>query len=1186
MNAIRRFFTNWWVVSILATALIATALALALPIWLDPLRPWWARALLAGVPVLIWAGLALWRILKRRKAADRIEKAIVEPSALDREQAQVGERLKEALEQLKKSAGGKRDYLYAKPWYVIIGPPGAGKTTALLKSGLRFPYADAALKGVGGTRNVDFWFAEEAVLVDTAGRYTSQDSDAQRDRDGWKAFLGLLRKNRPLQPVNGVFIAIGLDDIATAQAAQLDEHANTIRRRIEELQEGLEVKPPVYVFFTKADKIAGFTEYFEDLDAESRRSVLGVTFPWNKAEPVQSEMLAEEFDLLAQAVADRTSKRIQAEMDIARRGLIVGFSPQLTGLRARVIRFLEGVAPAASGPRRALLRGFYFTSGVQVGAPLDRILGGLALAYDQPRAALAGRGEGRSFFLNRLLNEVAFAEAGLVSADPKAVARRRAVMIGAFAGVGVLTVAALGLWTTSFLNNRAFQTKLAGASAQVQADLKASGIDLAEVRSTDPDLEAAASVLRTLRNLPRGYAEQRRGGTPLMMGFGLYQEQLATESELAYREGLQRIMLPRILLRLEQVIRAGGSNAMAVYDPLKVYLMLGGQGPFDAKTIKNWVMDDWAAESLPGPDREQLRNELAQHLDALLADPQLGRVWPGGKAPLDGQLIASARSSVQTLSLADRAYLLLKAAADTAEQPDWTADTVLSAGSAKAFANPDAVMALRVPFFYTKPGYAFYQVGLQKAQADLQRDLWVLGADAETAGLRAQMSSVRPGVAGLYAQDYIKAWNTVIATLQPANYATDPAALSAFVAQPSPLKLILLEVRKNTLFPPARGGGLTGQVANRVASRVGLSGQLSRELAGSALKQAAGGQIDAGAQIDAEFRTIHVYVGDEKRAGEIDAFVNAIREAGKAQMAAATAGGGVAAAATQGNLALATGSLSMAAAGAPPALLNFVTTAISGGKAAAVSSGRGAVAQTYAAQILGPCQATVEDKYPFYGAAQADAPVADMLRIFGLNGTLDNFIRADLSSLLDASKPIWRWRSEDPIAAGFNPVSAGQLQKAAQVRDLLSGQLVLKVSLVSLGGAVGAADFVAGDQAYRFEPGATGERTIAWSATGSLPEATVTLYPAAATQPTASADAPADAARPAAKKELAQFRFEGPWALFRLFEAARKENAGPTQVKATFGDGAAFATFMITLPSGESPFSRGGMWSFRCPAAL
>ena len=96
--------------------------------------------------------------------------------------------------------------------------------------------------------------------------------------------------------------------------------------------------------------------------------------------------------------------------------------------------------------------------------------------------------------------------------------------------------------------------------------------------------------------------------------------------------------------------------------------------------------------------------------------------------------------------------------------------------------------------------------------------------------------------------------------------------------------------------------------------------------------------------------------------------------------------------------------------------------------------------------------------------------------------------------------------------------------------------------------------------------GATGARPLFWSIGAGLPEAHVTLFSGAT--------------------EVKRFTAEGPWALFRLLDQSQRENAGPTAVKSTFGQGAQFATFKIYMPSDKSPFGRGGLWSFRCPAKL
>src|SRR5262249_19672482 len=111
----------------------------------------------------------------------------------------------------------KRTNVEKLPWYICIGAPGSGKTTALVNSGLEFllpkPEGPAALAGGGGTRNCDWWFADQAVLIDTAGRYTTQDSDARADAAAWHGFLAMLKESRPQQPLNGAFVTVSVSDL-------------------------------------------------------------------------------------------------------------------------------------------------------------------------------------------------------------------------------------------------------------------------------------------------------------------------------------------------------------------------------------------------------------------------------------------------------------------------------------------------------------------------------------------------------------------------------------------------------------------------------------------------------------------------------------------------------------------------------------------------------------------------------------------------------------------------------------------------------------------------------------------------------------------------------------------------------------------------------------------------------------
>ncbi len=203
-----------------------------------PLDSEFSRALTIALIAVVWLGRMLLARLRGSQASARLAAAVVSVSHRDQERpsaeaAKLRERFEEAVTALTRGKAEGRT-LYDLPWYVFIGAPGSGKTTALLNAGLRFPSEQrsgrAAVRGVGGTRNCDWWFTDEAVFLDTAGRYTTQDSDASSDAEGWREFLALLTKYRQRRPINGIVLTISAQDLLTQSDAGREAHVDAARR--------------------------------------------------------------------------------------------------------------------------------------------------------------------------------------------------------------------------------------------------------------------------------------------------------------------------------------------------------------------------------------------------------------------------------------------------------------------------------------------------------------------------------------------------------------------------------------------------------------------------------------------------------------------------------------------------------------------------------------------------------------------------------------------------------------------------------------------------------------------------------------------------------------------------------------------------------------------------------------------
>ena len=693
-------------------------------------------------------GLRIWR---RRKSSEQLAEGIGEAAKEEDDGVVLKDKMKDALATLKKAGGGKGDYLYDLPWYVIIGPPGAGKTTALVNSGLKFPLSrgatPAAVAGVGGTRYCDWWFTEDAVLIDTAGRYTTQDSDATSDKKSWFSFLDLLKKNRPRQPINGVIVAISLEDLMTLSSAEIASHSDAIRARLLELHDRLKVDFPVYAVFTKGDLVAGFMEFFGSLGENGRKQVWGATFQTNDKTRNLVGEVPFEFDALIERLNIDLTDRLQEEPAPSTRVALFGFPAQMAALKRPIFDFLNSIFEPTRYHANATLRGFYFTSGTQEGTPIDQVIGALARSFGAEEVAGASySGKGRSYFLTDLINKVIIGEAAWVSTDWRAVRRALILKVAAYTCILAFAAAAVTAWWISYSHNRDL---IAQTDTRIEAYRAAAGPLATEKIISDRALERVEPLLRRLRFLPAGYAS-RGTPVPLAAKFGLSQyERIQSSSENAYRIALERMFRPRLMFRLEELLEANRNVPGFLYEALKVYLMLGGQQPVDRELVLQWMRRDWADTLYPGAGNAGGRKALEEHLVALLD-------LEAGNEPLftlHGPLIEETQKTLARLSVSQRAYELLKSQARSAALPDWVParnggqDFALVFG---AVGNQD-LESVRVPGFFT---YAGFQRGFVEQLGDIaeqvKKERWVLGPAGEQTAVQAQYDALGPALLELY----------------------------------------------------------------------------------------------------------------------------------------------------------------------------------------------------------------------------------------------------------------------------------------------------------------------------------------------------------------------------------------------------------------------------------------------------
>ena len=699
-----------------------------------PLEPVWVRAVTIAVIALIylvWAIYTLWNLIRNDEAfAKRLfgrDKNAPKVLAKDEVRA-IADIARKSVGQLKQMhitmAGGTgslvgalrrlvegKRYLYELPWYMIIGTPGAGKTSALLNSGLKFPVAEQmgtasaqmTLSQNAGTLNCAWWFTNDAVLIDTAGRYTNpadgrgfkrlnppKDAEApaepvdpslreQTNAAEWKGFLGVLRQVRSRAPINGALLAVDVAKLLGDDDAEAMAHAAQLRARLGELRQELGIRFPVYVVLTKTDLLRGFAEYFSSLTTEARAQVWGFTLPWveqgkAKAAPLAPQ-IERELEALQRRVADGVATRLQEEFELDRRQALYVLPHELAALAPRLATLLDAVFSDSRYDTTQLthtLRGVYFTSAMQyedrkviadrraLVPRLRQALSGMAARMRTGEsvnnyALLSAQGHAsstRSFFMTDALTRVIFPEAHLVKPNLKWEARFRLLRLVGHALVVLIFLWLSGALVLSHSNNQSYLADVGGKTETLTDKLK----ELITHQGTDKMIEVLglAQALPTHSGLDLG---DPSGGYL----YGLYAAgPVADAAHIAYGNLQDRLILPVLTQRMESVMRAAVANAdsKTAYDTLHVYLLLHDKEHYTgtaAQEVRTWVLNDWqegAVKDSAAKDSAKVAKDtpIVAPKDVLAAQPKADKTMPARMADSGPGLASSFGNSTAMVS--------------------------------------------------------------------------------------------------------------------------------------------------------------------------------------------------------------------------------------------------------------------------------------------------------------------------------------------------------------------------------------------------------------------------------------------------------------------------------------------------------------------------------------------------------
>jgi len=1141
-----------------------------------PLAPEFNRLLAILVIVCLWAAYLLFT-QARAKHTDRqmiseLTTPPADPLAQTREDeaADLRRKFEEALLQLKavrsKSRGSKQ-YLYELPWYVIIGAPGSGKTTALLNSGLEFPLLNRSgpntLQGVAGTRNCDWFLAEEAIFLDTAGRYTTQDSHQAVDAAAWNGFLNLIKKYRPRQPINGVLVTMSMSDLLQGDAGEHRHHAGEIRQRIQELYKVLRIRFPMYMLFTKCDLISGFSDFFDDLDREQRAQVWGETFPEENQEPDPDAItgFGDGFDDLLKRLDRRTFRRIQEEQDIQRRGQILDFPRQMALLKSAMMDFLGAVFSANRYETTPLLRGVYFTSGTQAGTPIDQVLGRLARTFGldrQHQPVFSGRG--KTYFITRLLKEVVIPEARLAGVD-RGVERRRCWLQWAAYGC-LLTMIALMtvLWSVSYTGNRR-------ALEKVQARIADYHDTPGPAAVRDMGEKSLLARLNVLRNAYDIY-----NGRSLWMRFGLYQgEKLQSGVDRVYSQLLMNEFLPLIKFRLEHRLQTQlpTADSQGLYELLKVYLMLALPEKMNPKLAVRCLQQDWEQRFNREPGTQaQLTAHAAHLLDQPLAP-----------CALDQPLVTAVRRKLNAVPLAMQIYAHLKSEALPDHSQDFHLATALGRYGDRIFTTADGrpLDALVIPGLYTRQGYTRYfkTQGLSFVEQALEQN-WVVKNPA--ADQVRDTDRLYDDLQKLYFADYASLWRSLLADLKLArgrNIYQTVQILDILSGPDTPLRPLLEAVKLNTSLA-GRGG-----TAESPAVTQADPGTVDKAL------QQAGQQPDSGLlpapliELNRQFSTLNALTeGDGNSPKPLDDVLGNLSNLRDTMMQIGNA-------AHNNEQALKMAGERMGGAGGRDAMQNaqmafdrlpdplggWLQEQTSFGWQLTLNNAREELNSIWKTEVLPAYKAGLDQRYPLFKASRNDSTMADFCRFFAPNGIVDRYFQEHLSPFVDTTRPRWRQVSRDKRGIQISAKALQQFQYAARIRNAFfpfggsAPTFQFELKPMVLDENVGSFRLDIEGQSLQYRHGPPRSTTFTWPGPRSDLGVRLTFV---------TLDG----------REISQAE-DGPWALLRILDKASVQSTGLLdRFIVTFHQDGVQARFELRAGSVDNPFGLEELEHFRCPGSI
>lgn len=744
---------------------------------------WALRIVLALIGIAAFITLVWWfRVRDKERAAGM-------PQGAGGAAGEIDILIREAVARLQASKLGRNATLGNLPALLVVGESGSAKTSVVQHSGLE----PELLAGHTGqekvpvpTRAANIWFARQFILAEAGGPLVSEPAK-------WAKFVKKLAPGRlhsvfgkGMQAPRAALVCVDCESFMKPGAAEaLGSSGERLRTRLREISQYLGISLPVYVLFTRADRLQFFQDYVRNLTNDEATQVLGATLPMvSFAGEVYAEQetarVSAAFDNLAYSLAEKRLAYLPREYDVSKRPPLYEFPREFRKLRPMLVQWLVDLCRPSQLRTGPFLRGFYF-SGVRpivISAPAPTLLkeeplthpaagkgalgatgifdmGKIAAQVPRPPVAVEA-GESRRVpqwtFLPHLFNDVLLKDNSALTASAastKTSLWRRVLLASS---MGLLLIFIIG-FIVSFVKNKNLESQVVNAAQGI------SGVQLTPQQL--PSLDALTR-LETLRQSVETLAQYEQDGAPFGMRWGLYVgDALYPDVRKIYFQHFHKLLFAQTQAALLQTLSAlpgtPGPNDQygPAYDTLKAYLITTSNHDKSTRLFLSPVLSKaWAAGRDIDPDRAQLAQKQFDFYSELL------KLENPYSSENDTLAVARARNYLSQFSGVERVYRFMLAEASKAN-PSINFNRKFPGSAEVVFDGKEVEGA------FTKAGYAFMQDAFKNLPKYFSGEEWVLGpktAQNVDTAKAAQDLQVR------YQQDYINQWRAFLKSANVVRY--------------------------------------------------------------------------------------------------------------------------------------------------------------------------------------------------------------------------------------------------------------------------------------------------------------------------------------------------------------------------------------------------------------------------------